>query len=79
MYDKYVKTESCREVVRRFITHFPGVRSPHRDTMRNLVNKLRGTGSLLDKKRSVKKRVLNEEKVNEISERLEHPLSYGRP
>ena len=72
MYDNYVKTDSCREVVRRFITQFPDVRRPNRDTVRQLVNKMRETGSLLNKKKRIRKRVLTEEKLDEIGERLEH-------
>lgn len=72
MYDSYVVTNSCREVRRRFLTEFPDVPAPHRDTVRKLVNKFRDTGSILDKKRRVKRRVLTEEKLDEVGERLEH-------
>ena len=71
MYDNYVKTESCREVVRRFGTQFPDVGLPNRDTVRRLVNRFRETGSVLDKKPKVTKRVLTEEKIHQIGERLE--------
>ena len=37
-----------------------------------LVNKFRETGSILDKKRNVKRRVLTEQKLEEIGERLEN-------
>ncbi|KAJ4445408.1 hypothetical protein ANN_07213, partial [Periplaneta americana] len=63
---------SQREVRRRFLTEFPEVRLPSREAVRKLVNKLRETGSILDKKRRVKRRVLTEEKVGEVGERLEH-------
>ncbi|XP_069683645.1 uncharacterized protein [Periplaneta americana] len=72
MYDLYVITSSCREVRQRFLTEFPEVRLPSREAVRKLVNKLRETGSILDKKRRVKRRVLTEEKVGEVGERLEH-------
>ena len=67
MYDSYVITSSCREVVRRFQPNYPGVRVPSREAVRLLVNKFRETGSILDKKRNVKRRVLTEQKVEEIS------------
>ena len=51
MYDSYVITSSCREVVRRFQANYPGVRVPNREAVRLLVNKFRETGSILDKKR----------------------------
>ena len=67
----YVNTSSCREVVRRFQANYPGVRVPSRVTVRLLVNKFRETGSILDMKRNVKRRVLTEQKLEEIGERLE--------
>ena len=66
MYDSYVITSSCREFVRRF-QDYPGVRVPSREVVRLLVNKFRETGSILDKKRNVKRRVLTEQKLKEIS------------
>ena len=50
MYDSYVITSSCREVVRRFQANYPGVRGPSREAVRLLVNKFRETGEILDKK-----------------------------
>ena len=72
MYDSYVITSSCREVVRRFQANYPGVRVPNREAVRLLVNKFRKTGSILDKKRNVKWHVLTEQKLKEIGERLEN-------
>ena len=54
----YVITPSCREVVK-----MPGVRVPSREAVRLLVNKFRETGSILDNKRNVKRRVLTEQKL----------------
>ena len=71
MYDSYVITSSCREVVRQFQANYPGVRVPSRETVRLLVNKFKETGSILDKKRNVKRRVLTEQKLEEIGEMLE--------
>ena len=62
MYDSYVITSSCREVVRRFQANYPGLRVPSREAIRLLVNKFRETGSILDKKRNVKQCVLTEQK-----------------
>ena len=71
MYDSYVITSSCREVVRQIQANYPGVRVPSREAIRLHVNKFRETGSILDKKRNVKRRVLTEQKLEEIGERLE--------
>ena len=48
------------------------MRVPSREAVRLLVNKSRETGSILDKKRNVKRRVLTEHKLEEIGERLEN-------
>ena len=53
MYDSYVITSSCREIVRLFQTNYPGVRVASREAVRLLV-KFRETGSILDKKRRIK-------------------------
>ena len=71
MYDSYVITSSCREVVRRFQANYSGVRVPSSEAVRLLVNKLRETGSILHKKWNVKRLVLMEQKLEEIGERLE--------
>ena len=65
MYDSYDITSSCREVVRRFQANYPGVRVPSREAVRLFVNKFRETGSIIDKKRNVKRRVLTEQKLEE--------------
>ena len=72
IYDSYVITSSCREVVRRYQANYPGVRVPSREADRLLINKFRDTRSILDKKRNVKRRVLTEQKLEEIGERLEN-------
>ena len=71
MYDSYVITSSCREVVRRFQANYLGVHVLSRGAVRLLVNKFKETGSILDKKRNVKRCVLTEQKLEEIGERLE--------
>jgi hypothetical protein len=68
-----VKSGCVRTVRRRFAHKFQDVTIPHRKTIHAIVNKVRQTGSLLDKKRTVsKRRVLTEEKLDEIGARLEH-------
>ena len=47
MYDSYVITSSCMEVVRRFQANYPGVLVPSREAVRLLV-KFREAGSILD-------------------------------
>ena len=75
MYDSYVITSSCREVLRRFQANYPGVRVLSREAVRLLVNKFRETGSIVDKKRNVKRRVFTEQKLEEIGERRAFPTS----
>jgi transposase len=72
MYDAYVKSGSARKVRRRFRRKFQDVTVPHRETVHRIVNKVRETGSLLDRKPELKRRVLTEEKLDEIGARLEH-------
>ena len=66
MYDLYVITSSCTEVVRRFQVNYSSVRVPSREAVRLLVNRFREMGSILDKKRNVKRRVLTEQKLEEM-------------
>lgn len=72
LYDAYVKCESARKCRRKFSRKFPGVRVPHRNTIQNLVNKVRTTGEVMDRKSERPRRVLTEEKLGEISARLQH-------
>jgi hypothetical protein len=63
MYNSYVKIACARRVQRRFQHKFQGVTVPHRSTI-HTVNKLRQTGSLLDKKMTKSKHwLLIEEKL----------------
>ena len=71
MYDSYVRTESCREVTRLFRDIFPDIRAPHRDTARKLANRLRETGSVLDRKPQRTRHVLTEENLDEVGQTLE--------
>ena len=54
MYDSYVITSSCREVVRRFQATYPGVRIPSREAVHLVVNSFRETESILDNKKKIK-------------------------
>ena len=45
MYDSYVITSSCWEIVTRFQANYPGLRVPSREAVRLLVNKFRETGT----------------------------------
>jgi transposase len=47
-------------------------RVPSRQTILNLVSKLRSTGLLIDKKQKHNHRVLTEEKLGDIGAKLEH-------
>jgi transposase len=45
---------------------------PSRQTIHNLVNKLRSTGLLIDKRQKNKNEMLTEKKLDDIGARLEH-------
>ena len=64
MYDSYIITSSCREVVRLFQANYPGVRVLSKEAVRLLV-KFREPGSILDKKNK-KQHVLTDQKLEEI-------------
>jgi transposase len=72
LYDTYVKCNSARKCQRQFVRKFPGVRVPHRNTIQNLVNKVRTTGVITDLKPERTRRVLTEEKLDDIATLLEH-------
>ncbi|XP_067011906.2 uncharacterized protein [Anabrus simplex] len=71
IYDSYVRTKSARTVRRLFQEKFPDVQVPGRTSIHRLVNKLRTTGSLLDKKRNKPRTVLTQETVSNIGNALE--------
>jgi transposase len=68
LYDTYVKYGSGRKCRRKFRDE----RIPSRQTIQNVVNKLRTTGLLIDEKQKHKRRVLTEEKLDDIDVRFEH-------
>jgi hypothetical protein len=69
--DSYVKYSSAGRCRRKFRRKFHDEIIPSRQTINNLVNKLRTTELLMDKKRKHKRRVLTE-KLHYIGARLEH-------
>jgi transposase len=72
LYDTYVKYGSARKCRRKFRRKFHDERVRSRQTFHNLLNKHRSTGLLIDKKQKHKRRVLADEKLDDIGARLEH-------
>jgi transposase len=66
---KYGSAGNCRW---KFQRKFRDERVPSRQTIHNLVNKRKTTELLIDKKTEHKRRVLTEEKLDDIRARLEH-------
>jgi hypothetical protein len=73
LYDAYVKCGSARKCRRKFRRNFRYERVPSRQTIHNLVNKLRTTGLFIDRKQKHKRRVLTAN-LNDIGARLERTL-----
>jgi hypothetical protein len=72
LYVTHVKYVSARKCRRKFRHKFCDERVPSRQTIHNLVNKLRTAGLLIDKKQKHKRRVVTVEKLDHIWARLEH-------
>jgi hypothetical protein len=72
LYDIYVKFGSSGKCRRKFRRKFRDESVPNRQTLHGLLNKLKTTGLLIDKKPKHKRRVLIEEKLDYIGARLEH-------
>jgi hypothetical protein len=72
MYDTYVKYGSAGKCRQKFRRKYRDGSVPSRQTIHNLVNKLRITELLIDKKTKRKRRVLTEEKLDDIGARLQH-------
>jgi transposase len=68
LYDTYVKHGSAGKCRRKFRDETV----PSRQTIHNLVNKLRTMGFLIDKETKYKHRVLTEKKLDDTGARLEH-------
>jgi hypothetical protein len=82
LYVTHVKYGSPRKCQRKFSRKFRDERILSRQTVHYLVNKLRTTGFLIDKKQNHKRRVLTEEKLDDIGVRLKHThteTSTSRP
>jgi hypothetical protein len=71
LYDSYVKYGSAGKCRRKYRRKFHDDGVPSRQTIHNLVNKLRAMGLLIDKKKNMCQ-VLTEEKLDDIGARLEH-------
>ena len=66
-------------VQERFKEQFPHTKMPHRDSIRDLINKFRRTGSVKDETRSGRPKRLDEEKMEEISDKMmQSPLKSMR-
>jgi len=63
--DKYTQL-----VKQLFMEKFPDTNVPHRDTVRDLIDKFRRTGSVADEERSGRPSRLSEEKIAEISNKM---------
>jgi hypothetical protein len=72
LHESYVKCGSARKCRRKFQHKFPRITVPSTTDIHKLIEKVRFTGSLLDKKHAERCNVLNEEKLDEIRARLEH-------
>jgi transposase len=72
LYDICVVYGPAGKCRRKFRRKFRDKRVPSRQTIHNLVNKLRTMGLSIDKKTKHKRRMLYEEKLDDIGARLEH-------
>jgi hypothetical protein len=70
LYDTHVKYVSARKRWRKCRRKFRGERVPSRQTIHNLVNRLRTTGLLIDKKQKRKCRIFSE-KLDAMGARFE--------
>jgi hypothetical protein len=70
--DICVKYGSARKRRWKFRRKFRTDKDPSRKTIHSLVNELRSTGILIDKKQKHKCRVFTEEKLDDIGARFEH-------
>jgi hypothetical protein len=71
LYDSYVKDGSAGKCRRKLRRNFRDERVPNRQIVHNLLNKLRRTGLLIDKKEKHKRQVLTD-KLHDIGARFEH-------
>jgi hypothetical protein len=78
LYDIYVKYGSAGKCRRKFRRKFRDESVPSRQTIHNMVNQLRTTELLIDKKQKHKRRVLTEQKLDDIGNRLEQTPGKSR-
>jgi hypothetical protein len=71
LYVTHVKYGSAGKCRRKFQRKFHDERVPSRQTIHNLVNKLRIVGLVIDKKQKHKRQVFTEEELDDIGARLE--------
>ena len=64
--------QSCSETRLKFLVKFPGGPVPNPSTIRRQAKRLKETGSVKNRKVNRQRRVLTEETLDEIGERLEH-------
>jgi hypothetical protein len=72
LYGSYANCGSARKSQREFHHKFTRITVPSTTGIHELINKVRSTGSLLDKKTAKKYSVLTKEKLDKIRARLEH-------
>jgi hypothetical protein len=72
LYVTHVKYGSARKCQQKFRRKFPDERVPRRQTIHNLVDKLRTTELVIGKKQKHKRQVLTEERLDAIGARLEY-------
>jgi hypothetical protein len=70
LYESYVKYGSAEKCRRKFRRKFRDEGILSRETSHNLVNKLRTTRLLIDKKQKHKRRVFTEDTLDDIRARL---------
>jgi hypothetical protein len=66
LHEMYVKYNSAKMCWRKFLQEHPGSKILNTTGIHQLINKMRSTGSLLDKKP-----MMNEEKMDYLRSRLE--------
>jgi transposase len=70
--------EYTQDVQQRFQAQFPETKVPHRKAVRQLIQKLKETGSVCDATRSARPSILTEKKVLDISDRMLQSLKSIR-
>jgi transposase len=71
LYDSYVKYSSYKKCARKFGQKYPGFIVPSKSTIYRIVQKVRRTGTVLNKPRRRARHVLTEEMLDNIGAQLE--------